>query len=72
MNINVRVKTRHSKQEIVKFGDNRYLVYVTSEPENNEANIELIGMLSKYFGVTPKSIKIKFGLSSSDKLVEIE
>lgn len=71
MNINVRVKTGHSKQEIVKFGDNRYLIYVTSEPENNEANLELIGMLSKYFGVPHARIKIKFGMSGSDKLVEI-
>lgn len=71
MNINVRVKTGHSKQEIVKFGDNRYLIYVTSEPENNKANLELIGMLSKYFGVPPARVKIKFGLSGSDKLVEI-
>lgn len=71
MNINIRVKTGHSKQEIVKFGDNRYLVYVTSEPENNKANLELIGMLSKYFGVPPARVKIKFGLSGSDKLVEI-
>jgi uncharacterized protein YggU (UPF0235/DUF167 family) len=71
MNINVRVKTGHSKQEIVKFGDNRFLIYLTEDPENNKANLELIGMLSKYFGVPPKNIKIKFGMSSSDKLIEV-
>jgi uncharacterized protein YggU (UPF0235/DUF167 family) len=71
MNINVRVKTNHSKQEIIRFGDNRFLVYLTSAPENNEANLELVKVLSKYFGVPPARIKIKFGFSSSDKLVEI-
>lgn len=71
MNINVRVKTKSSKQEIVKFGDNRYLVYLREEPENNKANIELIGMLSKYFGVPVGRIKIKFGLTGSDKLIEV-
>jgi len=71
MNIKVKVKTKHSKQEVVRFGDNRFLIYLQSEPENNKANIELIGLLSKYFGVPPARIKIKFGFSSDEKLIEI-
>jgi uncharacterized protein (TIGR00251 family) len=71
MLINVKVKTNSSKQSIENFGDNRYLVYLKSVPENNKANIELINFLSKEFGVSPKSIKIKFGQSSDKKLIEI-
>ena len=36
--INVKVKPNSSKQEVESFGDNRYLVYLKSEPENNKAN----------------------------------
>jgi uncharacterized protein len=71
MIINVRVKTRHSEAKIESFGNNRYLVYLTSEPEDNKANLELIGLLSKHFGVPHGRIKIKFGLTGQDKIVDI-
>ena len=47
------------------------LIYVSAEPENNEANLEVISMLSKHFGVSWKNIKIKSGLTSKNKLIEI-
>ncbi len=71
MIVNVRVKTKSSEQKIVKFGDNRFLIYLVSEPENNEANIELINLLSKHFGVSVKNIHFKRGLTSQDKMLEI-
>lgn len=71
MIINVRVKTNSSEQKIVKFGDNRFLIYLTSKPENNEANIELLNMLSKHFGVPVKNVKFKTGMHSQDKMLEI-
>lgn len=71
MNITVKVKTRSPKPRIESFGGNRYLAYVSAEPENNEANLELVKMLSKYFGVPPANVRIKFGKSGDEKLVEI-
>ena len=71
MLINVRVKPRHSERKIESFGDNRYLVYVKSEPENNKANIELVNMLSKYFGIPVGRIRIKRGLTNNDKIIEL-
>ena len=71
MLINVRVKPRHSERKIESFGDNRYLVYVKSEPEDNKANIELINMLSKYFGIPVGRIRIKMGLTNNDKVIEL-
>lgn len=71
MIINVRVKTRHSEQKIESFGNNLYLIYLKSEPENNKANIEMINLLSKYFGIPYKNIKIKSGLTSSEKILEV-
>ena len=71
MIINVRVKTRSSEQKIVRFGDNRFLIYLKEEPENNKANIELINLLSRYFGVPHARIKIKTGMTSQDKMIEM-
>ncbi len=51
MIINVKVKPRSSKQEIECLGDSRYLIYLKSEPENNKANIEMIKLLSRHFGI---------------------
>ena len=70
MKISVRVKPGVKENKIEKFSDDRYLVYLKERAEDNKANLALIKLLSKYFG-TPK-IKIKSGLSSRDKVVEIE
>ena len=71
MILNVKVKPNSSKQEVESFGGGRYLVYVKSEPENNKANDEMIKLLSKELGVPQNSMKIKFGQTSNNKIVEI-
>lgn len=71
MIVKVMVKTKSSNPRIENFGDNNLLVYLSSEPEDNKANIELVKMLSKYYGVHWKNIKIKSGMTSKNKLVEI-
>jgi len=71
MIIHVKVKPNSSKQEIENFGEGRYLIYLKSIPENDKANIELIKLLSKELGVPSSSIKIKFGKTSHNKLIEI-
>lgn len=71
MIIRVKVKTRSSEQKVVKFGDNRFLIYLKADPQNNEANIELINLLSKYFTTPYKNIKFKSGMHSDEKMLEI-
>ena len=71
MIINIKVKPNSSKQEIESFGNNRYLIYLKEPPENNRANIELINLLAKYFGIPYTHIKIKFGLNNKEKILEI-
>ena len=71
MNVKVMVKTRSPNPRIESFGDNNLLVYVSAEAEHNEANVELIKMLSKYYGVPWQRIKIKSGLTDKNKLVEV-
>lgn len=72
MIIHVKVKTRSSERKIENFGNDRYLVYLKEEPEHNKANIELINLLAKYFSTPFADIKIKTGLTSNEKMIEIK
>jgi len=72
MIVHVKIKPNSSKQEIVEFGNFRYLIYVKSSPENNEANYEMINLLSKHLGVPVGHIKIKFGQNSDNKILEVD
>jgi uncharacterized protein len=71
MIINVKVKLRSSEQGIEALGDGEYVVYLKSEPEQNKANIELINLLSKQFGIPHARIKIKIGMTSGKKVIEM-
>lgn len=71
MKIHVKVKPNSNRQEIIEFGNYRYLIYLTSQAEDNKANIELIKLLSKHFGIPPKNIKITFGAIGRDKILEL-
>ena len=68
MKIKIRVRPNSGKQEIVK-SDNGYIAYLKSVPEKNKANAELINLSRKYFN---KPVKIKSGLASKNKIIEIE
>ena len=71
MKLQIRVKTNSGKQEIESFGDNRYLVYLESAPENNEANIELLKLMAKHLGIPSTKLRIISGASGKDKTLEI-
>ena len=70
MKIHVRVKPNSSEQKIEDFGDRRYLVYVTSAAEDNEANIEMLKMIGKHLGIPSTKLKIIAGATSKDKVIE--
>lgn len=71
MKIHVRVKTNSSERKIEDFGERRYLVYVKSPAEDNEANIEMLNMMSKHLGVPSTKLKIIAGVTNKDKVLEI-
>lgn len=71
MSIKVKVKPNSGKRQIESFGNDMYLVYLKEPPENDRANIELINMLAKYFGVPHTKVKIKIGRYSNNKTIEI-
>jgi len=68
MIINIKVKPNSGKQEIKKITDNEFVVNVKSSASEGKANMELLKLLTKFF---KKKIKIKSGLNSRKKIIEI-
>lgn len=65
--IKIKVKP-NSSENSVEEGD-VLVVRVKAKAENNKANVEVVKLLSKYFG---KKVRIKRGKSSSNKVIEFE
>jgi uncharacterized protein (TIGR00251 family) len=70
--LRVRVETKTSKSCISGIYNNFLKVKLHSPPINGEANKELIELLSEAFSLKKSSIKIIKGISSKEKLIEIE
>ncbi len=72
MIIHVKVKPNSSTQKIEEIEKGKYIAHLKSVPENNKANIELIKIISKKFEVPRENIRIKFGKTSSKKIIEVK
>lgn len=70
MKIHVRIKPNSSEQKIEDFGDRRYLVYVKSRSEDNEANLEMLKMIGKHLRIPSTKLRIIVGATSKDKVIE--
>lgn len=68
----VKVKPNSKNQSIEEAEDGSLTVHLKSSPVDGKANEELIQILSKKFNVPKSKIFIKSGLSSRNKLVEID
>ncbi|MEC4986074.1 MAG: DUF167 domain-containing protein [Oscillatoria sp. PMC 1068.18] len=71
MKIQVKVKPNSKNQQIVSASDGSMLVRLKSPPRDGKANQELIALLAKEFSVRKSQVRIKSGLSSPNKIVEI-
>lgn len=71
MKITIKVKPNSLKSFITKNSDKEFFAELKSPAEKNKANLELIKLVSKYFNVSTNKIKIKFGLTGRDKIIEI-
>lgn len=69
--INVKVQPRSSKQGVEVTGYT-LKVKLTAPPVDGAANKQLIEILSETLGIRKGSIRIIRGISSRDKVVEIE
>lgn len=72
MHKKVKVKPNSKHQKIEEQPDGSLAVYLKSPPVDGKANEELIKLLSEKFDVPKSYIIIKSGLSSRQKLVEID
>ncbi|RAM50463.1 DUF167 domain-containing protein [Mastigocladus laminosus UU774] len=72
MQIKVKVKPNSKFQKIEETSDGSLNIYLKSPPVDGKANEELIKVLSEKFDVAKSRIRIKSGVSSRQKLVEID
>ncbi len=70
MKIKIRVRPHSGRQEIVKVGENKYLVYLKSSAEANKANIEMLNLMAKHLGISATKLRIVAGMTNKDKVVE--
>lgn len=72
MNKQVKVKPNSKNQNIDETADGSLIINLKSPPVDGKANEELIQILAKKFEVSKSRISIKFGLSSRNKVVQID
>ncbi|MGQ4648204.1 DUF167 family protein [Lyngbya aestuarii] len=68
----VKVKPNSKKQDIKELADGTLAVNLKSPPVDGKANQELIELLAEKFKVSKSQVRIKLGLSSKNKLIEID
>jgi uncharacterized protein (TIGR00251 family) len=68
----VKVKPNSKIEKIEEEADGSLTVHLKSPPVDGKANEELIKILAKKFDVPKSYIRIKSGLSSRQKLIEID
>lgn len=68
----VKVKPNSKQQTIREELDGSLTVYLKSPPVDSKANQELIKLLAQRFDVPKSQVRIKSGLSSRQKLIEID
>jgi uncharacterized protein len=68
----VKVKPNAKQQKIAEQVDGSLIVWLKSPPVDGKANAELIKLLAQKFNVTKSQIRIKSGVSSRQKLIEID
>lgn len=71
MKIQVHVKPRSKVEEVSQNPDGTYTVRVRPPPADGAANIRVIELLSKHFGVPKSQIQLVSGASSRIKLFSL-
>ena len=69
MKIKIKFHPNSSQEKIEKISDENFEVWLKEKPIDGKANIELCKILKKYF---KKSVKIKSGFTSRNKIIEVE
>jgi hypothetical protein len=72
MLVSVKVKPNSKKPRLEQVEDGSFTAYLKSPPIEGKANEELIARLAERFGLPKSRLRIKSGLSSRTKLVEVD
>ena len=72
MLVSVRVKPNSKQPRIEAAADGSLTAYLKAPPVEGKANQELIERLAARFGVPKSRIRIKSGLASRSKLVQVD
>jgi uncharacterized protein (TIGR00251 family) len=65
----IEVKTLSKTEKIEKISDNYYLIHVKAKPKKGKANITILKLLRKHFGVPARILS---GHSSRRKIIELK
>ncbi|MCD6471335.1 DUF167 domain-containing protein [bacterium] len=71
MKLFVKVKPGSKEEKIKKIDKNNFVVKIYQKAEKGRANKAVIEIISKYFDIPKSRIKIKSGLTSRRKIIEI-
>lgn len=71
MIVSVKVKPGNKEEKINKINGNSYQISIKERAEKGKANISLIKLIAKYFNVSSSAVRIKSGLASKSKILEI-
>ncbi len=71
MIISVKVITNAKQNKVFDLGDCNFKIYLTCIAEKGKANLELIKLLSKHFGIPKSAITITSGTKSHNKIIFI-
>jgi uncharacterized protein len=70
--IQVKVKPGARTALLVAQDDGTWLAQIAAPPVDGQANVALIALVAKHFGLRRKQVRIKSGASSRLKLVQID
>lgn len=69
--LRLRISARASRDAIRGWHDGALKISITTAPEKGKANTAILKLLAKALGVSPSTLVIVHGHTSSDKLVEV-
>lgn len=71
MKLTVHVKPQSSQEKIVENADESLTVFLHAGAHDGEANLALVKVLAKYFGVAKGRVRILRGEKGREKVIEI-
>ena len=71
MKIFVKVKPGAKNENVEQIDDKHYLVNIKEPPVDDRANAALLKVIGRYFGIAPTSVRIIFGYSGRQKIVDV-